>query len=64
MAASKLFSQVTPSVFCVKKVKDMNKVIKYLHETKEARLRYEPLDMSKARIVVFADGSHARNADS
>lgn len=64
MAASNLFSQVTPAMFNLDKDKEINKVISYLHATIEAKLRCEQLDMVKARIVVLADGSHATNAYS
>lgn len=44
-------------------LKKMDKVIKQLQETAHQTLRYEPLDMEKAEIIVFSDESHATNAD-
>lgn len=63
-AASNLYSQVTQEIFEDKHVKQMNNSIKYLQDTVECKLRYTPLDLELAKIVVVADGSHATNMDS
>lgn len=63
MAASNIFSQVTPQSFEVNDIKLMNKVLRYLLESIDEKLRYAPLNMQEAQIIVFSDGSHATNAD-
>lgn len=64
LAATNRFSHKTTAAFNVYKVKEVNKVIKYTKRTVDCKLRYEQLDMEKAEIIVFSDGSHATNPDS
>lgn len=63
MVARKIFGQKTSTSFNIEKIKDINKVIKYLKGTVGSKLRYEEFRMGKAELVVFADGSHATNPD-
>lgn len=62
-ATSNIYSQVTQDTFTVENIKQMNKSIRYLHEFADASLRYNHIELDKAKLVVFADGSHASNQD-
>lgn len=53
MATSNIFSQVTTDKIERKHIKQVNKVISYLHETKKSKLIYEPLDTSLTKLVFF-----------
>lgn len=64
MAASNIFSQVPEEMFDPKQhVKTLKKVIMYLQDTEKANLIYRTLNMEQAKLIVFADGSHATNLD-
>lgn len=63
LAASNIYSQVTQESFTTEHIKNMNKSIKYLKDSADQHLTYNPMDMDKCKIVAFADGSHASNAD-
>lgn len=62
-ATRNIFSQVTTDNFTMDNIKQMNKAIRYLKDSAEEKLRYETMNLDKARIVAFADSSHATNHD-
>ena len=62
MQKVQVLDAITPTAF-----KDMNRIIKYVLDTKELGLRIEPTIEKKDsmwKIVAFSDSDHARDKDS
>ena len=61
LVSANIFSQVIKDRFNGQHVRDMNKIIGHLHATSEYTLKYKPLDLKKAMILVFSDAAYANH---
>lgn len=56
-AAVSISSSITKKVHSEKENDKLNKIVKYLKETKDIRLKYPKLDLNSLRLLVYSDSS-------
>lgn len=54
---------MTAESFCERLIQELNKAVKYAHDTKDLLLTYGPLDRETLHIRADADASFANNED-